>query len=193
MNCEEFTKYWRTTYAEANPIWHELKGIYSNRWIRVHNLPESKRYAETEDEYQIILNRQNKLISELVEENSEIMIVTGQYEKELTTGISNELSGFGEFKKCRTLELHKIYPEQYDVDFFYDIYFRSDIWKRNSKNDLLKSIADDEFQAMFISPKGGCILIPYYGGMDIIVDSKEKRDGLKIKYSDWLSKREDGL
>ena len=46
---------------------------------------------------------------------------------------------------------------------------------------------------MFISNKENCILAPYDGGMDIIVESQEKRDELKVKYKDWLSTREDGM
>jgi len=63
----------------------------------------------------------------------------------------------------------------------------------NCQNELLKSIADDEFRAMLICPKRNCIVAPYDGGMDIIVDSEEKRDILKVKYRDWLSAIDDGM
>lgn len=76
---------------------------------------------------------------------------------------------------------------------YFDIYIKSDKWKRNSKNEILKAIADDEIRAMFICPLKDCIIAPYDGGVDIIVDSIEKRDELKLKYKDWLSEREDGL
>ena len=193
MNSIEFNKYWDSNYPESNPIGHELKDVYPNRWLRIHSLPESKRYAESEDEYQIILDRQNKLISELIGENTEIIIVSGQYEIELTDKNSTELSKYGEFKKSRTIELHKIYPEQYEDDFYYDVYFRPDSWRINSQNKLLKNIADDEFRAMFVCPKRNCIVAPYDGGMDLIVENQEKRDILKNKYKDWLSEREDGM
>ncbi len=193
MNCEEFNKYWSTNYPESNPIGHELKSVYPTRWLRMHSLPESKRYAESEDEYQTILNRQNKLIGRLFGENSEIIIVSGQYEMEFTEETSTVLSDYGLFEKCRTIELHKIYPEEYEDKFYYDVYIRTDIWKQNSQNELLKNIADDDFRAMFICPKSKCIVAPYDGGMDIIVDSKEKRNELKVKYKDWISDREDGM
>jgi len=193
MNAIEFNKYWDLNYPESNLIGHELRSIYPNRWLRIHSLPESKRYAESKDEYQIILNRQNELISELIGENTEIIITSGQYDIELTDEIATELSNYGKFQKCRTIELHKINPEEYKDDFFYSVYFRTDIWTQNSQNRLLKNIANDEFRAMFVCPKTNCIVAPYDGGMDIIVNSQEKRDKLKIKYKDWLSKREDGL
>ena len=46
---------------------------------------------------------------------------------------------------------------------------------------------------MFICPSTSCIVAPYDGGVDIIVDTENKRDNLKIKYKDWLSKRKDGM
>jgi hypothetical protein len=63
-------------------------------------------------------------------------------------------------------------------------------WRSNSKNDILRAIADDEIRAMFICPSKNCIVAPYDGGVDIIVDSSKKRDELKVQYRDWLSDRE---
>lgn len=193
MNQEEFNKFWEINYPESYPIGHELKSVYPNRWLRIHSLPESKRYAETDNDYQIILERQNQLISDLFEENTEIIVSFGLYETELTKQDSKERTEFGEFEKSKTLDLHKIRTKEYEEDSFYDVYFKSDIWKKNSKNEILKAIADDEFRAIFISPKQKCIVAPYDGGMDIIANTQEKRDELKTKYKDWLSEREDGL
>ena len=46
---------------------------------------------------------------------------------------------------------------------------------------------------MFVSLSKKCVIAPYDGGVDVIVDSTEKRDRLKAKYVDWLSDREDGM
>ena len=193
MDCEEFNKYWDTYYPESNPIGHELRIAYPDRWLRIHSLPNSKRYAESEDEYQTILVRQNRIISDLFGEGSQIIIVSGQYEMELSEKASTVLSDYGQFEKCQTIALHKLYPEEYEDDFYYDVYIRTDHWKRNSQNELLRNIADDDFRAMFICPKRKCIVAPYDGGLDVIVDSTAKRNQLKEKYKDWLSKREDHM
>ncbi|WP_452225817.1 DUF3885 domain-containing protein [Lacinutrix cladophorae] len=170
-----------------------MRSYYPKRWLRIHSLPESKRYAESEEEYQIILNRQNELISNLIGENSDIIIATGQYEWETTNKLSTEIVEYSNFDKVRTIDLHKIYPEEYDENDFFGVYITSGVWRKNNKNELLKNIADDEFRAMFVCPKRNCIVAPYDGGMDIIVDTQEKRDELKTKYKDWLSERKDGM
>jgi len=74
MKPAVFKSFWRAKYPEAYPIGYELKWLYSDRWFRIHSLPESKRYAETEEEYQIIFNRQNELITDLIGEGTEVIV-----------------------------------------------------------------------------------------------------------------------
>lgn len=193
MNVKEFNEYWDLNYPESNPIGHELRNVYPHRWFRIHSLPKAKRYAESEDEYNLILDRQNRLIADLVKENSEIILVAGRYEVELKDETSIEFSGLGKFDRCRVLSLHQIHPEEYENEYFYFVYFQLDVWKRNSKDELLKNIADGEFRAMIVCPESNCIVALYDGGVDVIVGSGEIRDQLKSKYRDWLSEREDGL
>lgn len=193
MQGTEFIKYWQTKYPEALPINHELKNDYPDRWLRVHSLPESKRYAENESEYQIILDRQNTLINDLLGNNAEIIILFGLYTADLSNDNYKELTDFGDFDMVQTISLHKERPNEYEDEIYFDIYIKSDQWIINSRNEILRAIADDEIRAMFICPSKDCIFAPYDGGMDIVVNSIEKRDELKLKYKDWLSKREDGL
>lgn len=193
MQGAEFQKYWQSTYPEALPINYELKTVYLDRWFRIHSLPESKRYAESESEYQIILDRQNTLINDLVGNNTKIIISFGLYTDDLSNDNYKELTDFGEFDKVQTISLHKERPDEHEDEMYFDIYIKSDHWKRNSNNEILKAIANDEIRAMFICPSKDCIIAPYDGGVDIIVNSTEKRDDLKRKYKDWLSDREDGL
>ncbi|MDD2476843.1 MAG: hypothetical protein PHI32_13160 [Dysgonamonadaceae bacterium] len=193
MQDTEFIKYWQTRYPEALPINYELKTVYPDRWFRIHSLPESKRYAENDSEYQIILDRQNTLINDLIGDTTEIIISFGLYTDDISNENYKELTDFGEFVKVQTIDLKKERPEENEHELFFDIYIKIDHWKSNSKDEILKAIADDEIRAMFICPTSDCIIAPYDGGVDIIVDSIEKRDELKLKYKDWLSEREDGL
>ena len=76
---------------------------------------------------------------------------------------------------------------------YFIIFVKTEKWKKESRNEILKAIADDEIRAMFVSPSKKCVIAPYDGGVDVIVDSTQKRDRLKVKYKDWLSDREDGI
>ena len=58
---ESLTTAWRTRWGE-NPVAYELRDRHADRWVRFHSLPQSKRYAETEDEYEIILDRHHQVL-----------------------------------------------------------------------------------------------------------------------------------
>lgn len=193
MTTSEFIDYWNREYPESFPINNELKWVYPDRWFRIHSLPESKRYAETPDEYKIILDRQNQLINELIGEESEVIICFGLYTGHIINDNYKRLTDFGDFEKALTVDLRKERPEEYEDQMDFDIFVKSETWRSGSRNDILIAIADDEIRAMFVSPSRKCIIAPYDGGVDIIVDSTRKRDQLKSKYKDWLSYREDGL
>ena len=193
MTGSEFIEYWNKEYPESLPINHELKWIFSDRWFRIQSLPESKRYADSIDEYKIILDRQNQLIDDLIGEESEVAISFGLYTNDITNDNYKQLTDFGEFQKVLTIDLHKERPEQYEDKLFFDIFVKSEKWKKGNRNEILKAIADDEIRAMFVSSAKGCIIAPYDGGVDVIVDSTERRDRLKEKYKNWLSDREDGM
>ncbi|WP_027394219.1 DUF3885 domain-containing protein [Aquimarina latercula] len=193
MTESEFIDYWNKEYPESLPINYELKMVYPDRWFRIHSLPESKRYAENEDEYKIILDRQNQLINDLIGEESEVAISFGLYRLDSTNDNYKELTDFGEFQKVLRIDLQKERPEEYEDEMYFDIYVKTESWKNGNRNEILKGIADDEIRAMFISRSNKCVIAPYDGGVDVIVDSTEKRDKLKVKYKDWLSDREDGM
>ncbi|MDR7128045.1 hypothetical protein J2X69_000373 [Algoriphagus sp. 4150] len=194
MTESEFIDYWKRVYPEAYLIGHELKWVYPDRWFRIHSLPESKRYAEDEIEYQIIFERQNQLITDLIGEGTEIMLAFGLYvDDDLINLNYREMSDFVEFQKIMTIDLQKERPEEQQDELYLDIFLKADTWRRNKRNELLKKIADDEIRAMFICPSRNCVIAPYDGGVDIIVQSTKIRDQLRNKYGDWLSNREDGL
>ncbi|MGW6733237.1 DUF3885 domain-containing protein [Streptomyces sp. NPDC055013] len=53
---------WQRQFPKGPPIAHELRAAYSDRWVRFHSLPDSKRYPESEDEYAIVLHRYNTVL-----------------------------------------------------------------------------------------------------------------------------------
>jgi len=193
MNSEQFKKYWRDHYPESYPIGFELKIIYRDRWFRIHCLPDSKRYADDENEYEIILLRQNNLISDVFADNLDFVLLIGLYSNDLTNENYNDLDYLTTFQKVDTVDLHEISPNDYDDEMYYEIFMRNEKWSKDSYNHILRKIADDEIRAIFVNHDAHCIVAPYDGGVDIILKDSMTRDRFKAKYSDWLSKREDGL
>jgi len=144
-------------------------------------------------EYQIIYKRQNQIIQDILGDNPKVILSFGLYTDDITNSNYKEITEFGEFEKVDTLELHKINPEEYEDEYYYDVYIKETTWETNKRNDILKSIADDEIRMMIISFDKNRIINPYDGGMDIILESEIKRDIYKSKYKDWLSNHPEGL
>ncbi|MGD1842434.1 MAG: hypothetical protein ACFB0B_16320 [Thermonemataceae bacterium] len=193
MATFSFIDYWQKNYPDALPLGYDLREVYTNRWLRIHSLPASKRYAETEEEYQTILYRQNQLMEDLIGEGTELVTLFGLYGDEITDDAYKALSDFSSFDKVASLDLHQTRPTIHEEGTYLDIYIKIERWHKGSKDVILRAIADDTLRMLFICPSKQCIIAPYDGGVDVIVTPATQRDTLKKKYHAWLSKRTDGL
>lgn len=193
MNKEQFKKYWNDTYPESLPIGHRLRSVYHDRWLRIHSLPNSKRYAENEADYKIILDRQNELISNIFGNNLDFFTLIGLYTHDLMNSNYEDLDYKNEYTHVNMVDLHAILPHEYENGMYYDIYIKNAAWAPAVFDNVLKKIADDEIRALFVNPQAQCIIMPYDGGVDIILKDTKTRDTYKNQFAQWLSTRKDGL
>lgn len=61
---ETFEQCWNVIFPNKVPIPHVLKYYFSEFWFRIHSLAESKRYADSQAEVQLLLDRQNQIITD---------------------------------------------------------------------------------------------------------------------------------
>ena len=197
-----FTEYWNGNWPKTVPIAMHIRDDYHERWFRIHSLPQSKRYAYADEEWAILLNRQNTLITELLGEQAEFYLVTGRYfstNPEITC-LEQEYHQLACFRDCHFTEMTSIdlgewYPHHYDADdgtHFVPAVARLR-WKRNQYDTILKSIADDETRAAFVGIASPRIIAPYDGGVDCFVENEELAVDYKRKFKDWLSSLKSGL
>jgi hypothetical protein len=196
MTKEEFQQFWAANYPETLPINYLFKHHLKSSWLRIHSLPESKRYAENEEEWLILLERQNTVFNDLIAENSKIYLVTGVYgfdDKVVSPDFLTEIACLGNlnFAPLESINLHEYSNEWSDEGTFYTPYFAEDIYISHRFDELLKRIADDNLRVFFIGKD--CLIAPYDGGVDIIFKDTATRDFYKSKYKNWLSNRADGM
>jgi hypothetical protein len=197
MTKENFQILWTLNYPDTVPISYLFKHDYSERWFRIHSLPESKRYAEDKNEWRIIISRQNEIITDLFGQDTPILIVTGEYNwgdnRQIHITEEEEIFKPFSFILLDNIELNKIDAEQYDEPDIYRPAFAQTIWKLKYHDKLLREIANDNSRAFFISFDKNVIVAPYDGGVDIVLKDSSTKEHYKNKYRQWLSEREDGL
>lgn len=197
MTKEDFQKLWNLNYPDTIPISDLFKHDYSDRWFRIHSLPESKRYADNGAEWKTLISRQNEIITDLFGLDTPILIVTGEYNwgDNRPIHITEEEEIFKPFSFIRldNIELNKIDPEQYDEPDIYRPAFAETIWKLKYHDKLLREIANDNTRAFFVSFDKNVIVAPYDGGVDFVLKDCSTKEEYKNKYRHWLSEREDGL
>ena len=197
MTSEQFYTFWTLNFADTIPIQHFFRHVYPDRWFRIHSLPESKRYPDNEEEWNILLDRQNKIITDLLGNDSNFILVTGGYSSEGSIELHpiEEVNSMTKipFVLLDPIDLNKLSPDEYEIGQFYKPMYSEQIWQPNKFDSILKDIADDQLKAFFISVDKKLIIAPYYGGVDFILNETEARNIYKQKYSDWLSQRQDGL
>jgi hypothetical protein len=194
MTPAEFNEYWQEHYPKSLPIGHLLRQAYEDRWFRIHTLPESKRYPETEAEYQEILRRHNMLLSDLLGENGEFVLITTGYS--YTTDAAPHYAEYpfasGHHELLMTIPIPEGFEEADPI--YWHLYLSERVWQTGSLDDLLRLVADNSIvNVLLVDVQRRCAYHPYDGGADIILESKAAKNLKKEQYSAWLSKHPQGL
>ena len=197
MTSEQFNVFWSANYPATIPLTYYFRCNYQDRWFRIHSLPDSKRYAENDEDWSILLTRQNNIIKDLLNDSSKLYAVIGEYDfdgsNETPIFLGNAMFADLKFNRLDIIDLHKISPDEYENGTTYRPYITELNWKENKYDHILKSIANYESSLFFISIDKKCLIAPYDGGVDFVLETNNIKNTYKTKYKDWLSNREDGL
>jgi hypothetical protein len=190
MNKAEIQQFWKDNYSLCPPINHLFKVIYNDRWLRIHSLPDSKRYADNEYEWAVLYQTQNNILDDIFIKDDTLYLFVGILSSDTYNVLEDEeiehecLQTF-DFTALEIIDLHALTKEYYDEDIFYTPYYTSLKYKSNAYNEILKSIANDELRAFFLNPTTDTIFAPYDGGVDIIYADTASRDEYKLKYNHY--------
>lgn len=184
----EFSSIWRETFGETPPLGHILRHDFHANWTRFHALPESKRYAETDVEKNIILSRANSLAAACFDELEVVWVVTARYGDTFleTHDLVAKLNMEPAFSWT---DLEEEPEDQIQTTF----YVKSIPWKQSSLDWLFADIAEDQIRAILFSQTKNIVFAPYDGGFDIICPRSQKIRGLEVNFGTWMSERPDKL
>lgn len=199
MTTNEFASFWQTVWPDSPPIGHFFRHHFQDRWFRIHSLPQSQRYPANASDLEILLNRQNTILSDLLGEHSAIYLVTGEYnhadEEIVELHPPDQLTSIASyhFTKLPPIDLYLLDSGFYEKGQTYNPMFAAEHWRSHQYDAILTDIAEDNLRLFFLSVTRNCIIAPYDGGMDIILADTATRDHYKAKYAAWLSTHESGL
>lgn len=197
MSPDQFLALWDARFHGVSMVPHCFRHDLPTRWFRVHSLPDSQRYAADQVEWALLLERQNKVLTDILGEGADILLVTGdhyaqgQFAADLWPDV-DALEGI-DFTALPGIDLHLLDPDLFVDGWTYQPKYAQQVWQAGAFNSLLRAIADDLGRAYFISLQTGALAAPYDGGIDFVMPDQQARDRAKQNYKAWISKRPDGL
>lgn len=193
MKAEEIQKLWRINFGDCPPASYLFKHQLTDRWIRIHSLPESKRYAENDSETAELLKRQNTILFDVIGNDSECFLVGGNYSDSPLEENLKHCPAFGnfhfqEFVKFPKQDFDPDILEQDEEPIYLSLLFSTYKLNEGDLNKILLCVANWEIINFFVvNFERQHIFAPYDGGVDLVLSNSDERDEFKTKYKDWLS------
>ncbi|GAA0950587.1 DUF3885 domain-containing protein [Actinocorallia libanotica] len=195
------TAVWRARWG-GSPVGYELRERFADRWVRFHSLPESKRYAETEAEYGVVLDRHRTLLRALGVEDR-LCLIAGYFEE--AEGPASPHPDHPDPDRPDPDRPGPDHPGAVpwltvmpDERSFFEIplklYVSEVVYGSATLDPFLRGVADERLGHAIISPPDlRWLYHPYDGGGDVIAATVRERDALKSRYASWLSEHPSGL
>ncbi len=171
---------WRRRWPACPPIGYELRSAYPDVWVRFHSLPESKRYADDDDEYTVILERYDTVLDELFA-GMDVYVVEA---------VADATPEVPRFRPDANHWMTVLVDDDPDPEFrtYFHLYWRRLPWEWGVIDDLLLAVADDKVPSVFITDtRMRRVHHPYDGGADVLLATPVERELLRGRYRDWLS------
>ncbi|MDF1837888.1 MAG: hypothetical protein P1V35_08470 [Planctomycetota bacterium] len=180
---------WMVQFGHVAPLGYVCRVEFLDRWLRIHSLPESKRYPDNEGEMGELLLRHNEVATHVLGLHGECIMVTGR--GVLSPGVI-ESAPWPDHSQ--SMERMPGLGYQADEDCLIEFHGKRFIWEPGKFDSLIRDVAEEsDGNILFFSPSMGTIYCPYDGGADLILAHPELVPPLKERWASWLSALESGL
>lgn len=182
---------WSKWYPDTPPLGWTLREKYPDKWLRIHSLPGSKRTARTKKERSVLITRHQAVTQAIFKNNDMCTLVLAVFDLKCNDSILRDQS-FHHTEKwpMQYRKTGEPIDELYSVEF----YISEKRWKFDGFEEILLQVNDDKIDPIVIvNMRNGQAYSPYDGGADLFFSSKGEREKAKMKFSQWLSTRADGL
>jgi hypothetical protein len=172
---------WDTAWPEVEPFGSELRSVGLQRWVRLHSLPQSKRYPDSSAEVDEVLYRHNAVLGHLCQGMIDLYVMTCSWSATL------------EEVPHAPLENAQHWMTYSEDDAYRHVYVEQLRWETFILNELLLEVAEERVNEVIIAPANlSWLAHPYDGGIDVIANPT-LRIHVAERFAPWMSLRSDGL
>jgi hypothetical protein len=203
MDAASLREQWRRWYDKAPPLGHVMREQHPERWLRIHSLPESRRYASSPSDWTELLARHNTVATALLGDGEPCLLFAVRFAaegQEMPEPFQDEMEALLGVRPTSLGRAREGWPGQdalkahdYEVDAVW-LLTTELRWQRGGQDPLLRVIANDELRGvLFAAQETGRVYAPYDGGADLFFRTPEERDAARERYRAWLSRHPAGL
>lgn len=184
-----FSEFWHSRFANHKPASFALRTTLSDRWIRFHSLPGGQRHADSDNDWQTLLERNNELATDVLGNGSRCWLVLPRDIDPENVENDSHLSSYRfSFAFKWTDDSEPSFPYERDVNS------TEVVWRPGKFNMVFRAIAGwNDVSMFFVSRETGDIFAPYDGGMDLFLQDPAATLVFRAKYADWLPDNPAGL
>jgi hypothetical protein len=194
MPDDAFLAFWRSHFGDCPPAGFLLHETFPDRWLRIHSLPESKRYADTARDMSALLARHNTVASDLLGDGSPCVLVT---KEEYNARVGRAARGHVQLARLGAEPLVVVTannPDDTGSEWLIPLVSARIVWQPGALDDVLADVANALLGPfLIVSEATSRVYAPYDGGADLFLTSQLERDAFREKYAPWLSSHPSGL
>lgn len=186
--ASNFRNDWNAAFGAVPPLSFRLRDEFHDRWFRVHSLPESKRYADTEEEYEILLARSEQLGDDVLGKQEPCWLIASyptMRDNEIRVDIPDEFFAREQFNLQHEFDCVDLVEAPEDQRPWQVFAARTE-WSFPRFRELLIKCADDVvFSNFWFSPARKRLFMPYDGGIDIVMSDRREAIDFAVRYYSW--------
>ncbi len=181
---------WRDCFGDVLPAAFLCRGPLRERWLRIHSLPDARRYAGDRSEAAEMLLRQNAVAEDLLGDGALCLLIFARWNW-------NDAARWPRDEPMRRA-LAGRRPElmlRADADGDPFAFFAVPVtWRRGRFDDLILACANDQTGPMlFANVQRRSIYAPYDGGADLFFGTPDDVAPARERHRAWLSSLASGM
>src|SRR5262249_5049779 len=183
---------WERHFGALPPVGHLLRQAIPHRWMRIHILPGSHRYAAGDLEYVELLSRHNQIAAEILGSDAEAILFIHAW-------------GTGDAFRASFIDSGKAKEVGLSEDRLFTRGFSSEgeslvvggrriQWSERAWDTLPGDGAGWALNSgVLMNPESGEVFGPYDGGADLFLKALERVAELRQRWVSWVSNHPSGL